>query len=320
MKKRIFGVNGMMSTMMLAVMTTGMTMGMTACSSGDLAEDYCVEGTPGGQQPTGQRVMTFSVGGDMEFAGFGDDGKSNAPRRATTRAAISADGKQMTDLWVLDYVGGELRQQLHQESTDVNFGEPTLTMAYGEHKVYFVCSRGKTPAIDTEAHTLTWGTPSDTFWQAVTVTVAPSSAATQNVTLSRVATKLNINIVDVLPEGLTNVAITPATWYYGLDYLTGAAADAHSSEAFTLNIPASYAGRTNTGLTIFGISSATEWTTDVAIRAANGNGETLGTARITAAPMKANRATSYSGNLFAKGGSFALSLNSEWSEEVNGEW
>ena len=37
------------------------------------------------------RVMTFSVEGDFGSAGF-------------TRGALSADGKAMTDLWVLDYV------------------------------------------------------------------------------------------------------------------------------------------------------------------------------------------------------------------------
>lgn len=46
---------------------------------------------------------------------------------------------------------------------------------------------------------------------------------------------------------------------------------------------------------------ATEWTTDVTVTARDGEDNILGTATITGAPFKANRAMTYSGNLFCWG-------------------
>ena len=80
-----------------------------------------------------------------------------------TRARLEADGKAMTDLWVLDYVGGALVQQVHQAADDADFGTPTLSLDYGSHHIYFICSRGTMPTLSTDAHNITWATTSDTF-------------------------------------------------------------------------------------------------------------------------------------------------------------
>ena len=63
------------------------------------------------------KKFTFTVKGD-----FTDDWKP------VTRGYLSADGKDMTDLWVLDYMGGVLVQQLHQDdNTADDFGKPVMT-------------------------------------------------------------------------------------------------------------------------------------------------------------------------------------------------
>ena len=51
--------------------------------------------------------FTFTVKGDFGSATF-------------TRGYMQADGKDMTDLWVLDYMDGTLVQQLHQSSDDAD--------------------------------------------------------------------------------------------------------------------------------------------------------------------------------------------------------
>ena len=77
-------------------------------------------------------------------------------------------------------------------------------------------------------------------------------------------------------------------------------------------------GQTN--VSIYGFSSATEWTTDVSVVAKNQSDAVIGTANIEDAPFKANRSTNYTGNLFVNAGGFALALSGEWSDDYVGAW
>ena len=260
-------------------------------------------------QERGEVVTTFAVTGDFEMS-----------LKAMTRGELTADGKAMTDLWVLDYKGGSLVQQLHQTSEDEDFGSPTLALSLGQHHIYFVCSRGTTPTLSTDDHTIVWATTSDTFYKDYSANVTSGSTANRSVTLDRVATKLGITIADAIPTGTAYVEITPATWYYGIDYLTGEATAAQTSGTRTINIPESRIGKTGTNLNIFGLSGATEWTTDVTVTARDGDDNVIGTATITGAPFKANRATTYSGSLFSAGGGFAMTLTDAWDDDYLGSW
>ena len=260
-------------------------------------------------QEQGEVVTTFAVTGDFEMS-----------LKAMTRGELTADGKAMTDLWVMDYKDGSLVQQLHQTSDEEDFGSPTLSLSLGQHHIYFVCSRGTTPTLSTDAHSITWATTSDTFYKDYSANVTSGSTANRSVTLDRVATKLGITIADAIPTGTAYVEITPATWYYGIDYLTGEATAAQTSGTRTINIPESRIGKTGTNLNIFGLSGATEWTTDVTVTARDGEDNILGTATITGAPFKANRATTYSGSLFSAGGGFAMTLTDSWDDDYLGSW
>lgn len=287
------------------VLLTGAMMALTACEkqSVDVAS---------AQYETQKKELTFAVEGDFGAATF--------TRGAMTRGAMTADGKQMTDLWVLDYMGGALVQQLHQTAEDDDFGNPSLTLDFGDHHVYFVASRGSSPTLDTDEHTVTWASTSDTFWTDYSVSVTSGTAAAHNVTLNRVATKLSVTIADEIPDGTAYVEIIPSTWYYGLDYLDGSATEAQISEPRTITIPAAKIGTTGTTLSIFGLSGTVEWTTDVTVNACDGDDNVLGTATISDAPMTVNRATCYSGNLFSGASGFDLSLNATWNDDQTGTW
>lgn len=280
-------------------------MALAACEKNQVADELNV--TAAGEN--GQKAIVFNCEGDFTMT-----------TESMTRAAMEADGKAMTDLWVLDYVGGTLVQQVHQTSTDEDFGTPTLNLDYGSHHVYFVASRGTTPTLSTEEHTISWGTTSDTFYKDFQIAVSAGTSSAHNVTLERVATKLTITINDAIVEGTAYVEITPQTWYYGLDYLTGEPAAAQTAAPRTINIPSTKAGVTGMTLNIFGLSSATEWTTDVTVTAKNQSDAVIGTANIEDAPFKANRVTNYAGNLFVNAGGFALALSSEWDTEYAGNW
>lgn len=254
-------------------------------------------------------LTTFALDGGFDMQEFG----------AMTRA-LTADGKAMTDLWMMDYMDGALVQQLHQTAEDEDFGTPTMALDFGDHHIYFVCSRGTIPTLSTEEHTISWATTSDTFYKDYSVSVTSGSETTRSVTLERVATKLAITILDAIPDGTSYVEITPATWYYGLDYLDGSATAAQTAEPRTITIPSSKIGATNTTLSIFGLSDATEWTTDVTMTACDADDNILGQATMTDAPFVANRVTNYRGNLFSGAGNFGVSLNDTWNEEHSGNW
>lgn len=231
--------------------------------------------------------------------------------------ALEADGVGMTDLWLFDYVDGELVRTLHQSGTDADFGEPVLQMGYGTHTVYFVASRGKSPAVN--GTQVTWGQPSDTFWKVVEVTVSDGIRRSVAVTLDRVVTKLRVLINDAIPDGAVTLVMKPASWWYGLDYLTGAAVGENDAER-SVSLPASSVGTEGLGVSFFGLSDDEEWLTDLSVTVNDNNGGVLGTVSLADVPFERNRVTTVSGSLFSAGGTFSISLNETWKEGVDYEW
>ena len=256
------------------------------------------------------KKFTFTVKGDF-----------TSEWKPVTRGYLTADGKGMTDLWVLDYKDGQLVQQIHQsDNTAENFGKPVMQMAYGSHHVYFVASRGTEPDMNVGAHSITWEKVSDTFYKDYDVNVVATSNGNRAVTLERVVTKLRLTFTDAIPENAATINITPATWYKGLDYVTGEPCAVQDSQTTTINIPSTSIGQTGVQASMFSISTATEWNTDVTISSKTSADAVLGTATLTAVPLKANRVSDYSGPLFSAGGSMSLSLNGEWITPYEGTW
>jgi hypothetical protein len=256
------------------------------------------------------KKFTFTLKGD-----FSDEWKP------VTRGYLAADGKDLTDVWVLDYMNGELVQQVHQsDNTAEDFGKPVMQMAYGSHHVYFVASRGTEPDMNVGAHSITWEKVSDTFYKDYEVNVVATSNGNRAVTLERVVTKLRLTFTDAIPENAATINITPATCYKGLDYVTGEPCAVQESQTTTINIPSTSIGQTGVQASMFSISTATEWTTDVTISSKTSADAVLGTATLKAVPLKANRVSDYSGPLFSAGGSISLSLNGEWITPYEGTW
>lgn len=265
------------------------------------------EGTPN------TKKFTFTLKGD-----FSDIWKP------VTRAAgyLQADGRDMTDVWVLDYKDGVLAQQIHQsDNTADDFGKPVMQLAYGSHHVYFIVSRGSAATLNTDAHTITFGKVYDTFYKDYEVTVVNTSNGNRAVTLDRVITKLRLKFLDVIPADAAAFNITPSQWYYGLDYVTGTPTDARTSQEVSITIPDSEKGKTDVAVNVFGFSTAAEWQTDVAFNAKKSDGSIIGQATINDVPFGANRVSEYAGRLFTSDDSeVALSLNANWQETYHGIW
>lgn len=281
---------------------------LSACSTDD-PEEGRVNVAIDAEPPSEPVTITFQCRGfELSTSAF-------------TRADMKADGKAMTDLWVLDYVDGALAQDaIHQTSSDSDFGTPMVSLAVGSHHVYFIASRGKTPTLNTDAGTITFGTVSDTFYKDLLLDVTACSNGSRSVTLERIVTKFAAIITDAIPESAATFNITPAQWYYGWDYVNAAPTTATTSKTITINIPASEIGNTNESLIIFSFSASDEWTTDVAIDCKKGDGTILGTAFIADVPFKQNRITTFSGPLFSANGLTTVALSTTWDPEHSGTW
>ena len=232
-----------------------------------------------------------------------------------TRATL-ADA-QLTDLWLFDYMNGSLVNTIHQTSDDVNFGSIALNADYGDHNLYFVASRGTTPTVN--GTTIVWARPSDTFWHSMSLTVAPGMSATQSVTLSRVVTRLRISVTDEVPATLAKLSITPAHWYYGLDYTTGEPTDDQQTSR-TIEVPSSYVGTTQLAMSIYGLCSATEYTTDITVSALASDESTIATLTLYDVPLRRNRITSYTGQLFGHANAVSVSVSDGWDEDHAVNW
>lgn len=273
---------------------------MTACTSGNTPE----------ANTTGTTKITFTIEGD-----FSDEWKP------VTRGYLAADGKDLTDVWVLDYMDGALVQQVHQsDNTAENFGKPQMTLSYGSHHIYFVASRGVDPVLNTTNATITWSSVRDTFWKDYEVNVVSTSNGNRSVILDRVVTKLRLTFTDEIPADANSISIIPHTWYYGLDYMTGQPASAQTDAATVITIPDASKGQTGIQASLFGFSGTDEWNTDVVISSRTSTDDVLGSATIASAPFKVNRVSDYSGPLFSAGGSMSLSLNGEWQDSYQGSW
>lgn len=223
----------------------------------------------------------------------------------------------MTDLWLFDFMGEELKQTIHQASTDDGFGSVAVTAETGEHRFCFVASRGSEAVVD--GGVITWGKPSDTFWQNVILNVTPQTATAQAVELQRVATRLRISITDDVPATLKKLSIVTDTWHNGIDAKTGEPTTATSRTA-TINVPASYVGTTGQlTASVFGLCGD-DFTTDVTVTALGDNDAAIASVNLADVPMARNRTTNYSGPLFTRQPTFALTTADDWGEEVTMTW
>lgn len=286
------------------LMAFAVCLGMTACEK--LEVEKAIDEIKNEDVSDG-RTFTFTLKGDFE-------------NEMQTRAILSANGSEMSDLWMFDYVGDDLVQQLHLTPSDENFDSPSITLSYASHHVYIVVSRGATPTVETAAHTITWDKVSDTFWKDYTIDVTSSSTKNRSCTLARVVTKLKVTPTDEIPADMASLVLAPSMWYSGFDYKTGNPMGDAAVER-VISVPASYAGTTGQlSASIFSFSSSTAWTSDVTVTAKDGSGASIGSVTMTAVPFVRNRATEMSGRMFAEKSSVSLTLDDTWVSAYIGEW
>lgn len=247
---------------------------------------------------TDAKKVTFIVGGDWQQFG--------------TRAKAVSES-DMTDMWVFDYMNGTIMESVHLADTDEGFCSPSLTLKYGAHDLYIIASKGENSEVDETKHQISWEMPHDTYWKTLHLEVDENSADALAVTLDCMVTELCLVIDDEVPEDVATISVAPSKWYYGMDYLTGEPLHEINNHEITTKIPASRIGTKGKMTTsIYGFSSATEWTTDVTVMAKNSNGDLIGKSTIEDVPFVRNIASEYHGNLFAIGRGDSLNIDDTW--------
>ena len=276
---------------MIAALSAGL---MLAMSCGEPENEISVKA----QHPEEMQSKTVTFT-------FGED-------RGGTRATLQE--LNITDLWLFDYMGDELKQTIHKTE---GFDALTLSMEYGEHRLCFVASRGTDPTVT--APTISWEKPSDTFWATVTMDVQPATSATQSVTLKRVATRLRIGITDEITAQMARLDVEPLTWYYGIDVKTGEGTDARR-QVRSVTIPASYVG-TQGQLTasFFGLSLA-DWQTDIDVRLIGSSDALLGEVLLPSVSFRQNRTTTYGGGILGRTLPLSVSVDDTWLPEEDLTW
>ena len=134
------------------LLMAAMLAALTACEHYEFTE----ETTNDKGEIVASKAFTFHLKGDFTTS-----------FEEMTRAAVRLENDNtagITDIWVLDYQDGKLLQQVHQVASDADFGHPQMNLAYGEHNIKFVASKGLNPTLTASA--LTWAKVLDTFVRA----------------------------------------------------------------------------------------------------------------------------------------------------------
>lgn len=247
-----------------------------------------------------------------------DVGPGSVSHESMTRADLGSLG--LTDLWLIDFVDGVKKQVIHQSGDDDGFGSLKVSLNYGRHKLAVVASRGSDPQVSEDGSTITWGKPSDTFWVSEDLDVTASTGSAHPLVLRRVATRLKVQLNDEIPANASKMVITPATWYYGLTVADGSGTAA-KNQARPVSIPASYIGTTGQMVcSIFGLSPADEWQTDINLKLVDEDDTELGSATVKGATFSQNVSTVFTGYILKKNLTSQVTANDSWGDDNAGQW
>lgn len=303
--------------MMAAIAAVCMTVVSCGSSNDNLVEN---------EQPMGKAHVRLMCG----------MGVSVSPMRAPmSRAALSANGKALTDLYILDYdkATGKLLQVLHQTSTAADFAEPDLTLDYGEHVLKVVATRSQeptlwdagnntwtvepnilTPVTATQPVMLTSAKTSDTFGAEKEVSVGIGTAATVSITLDRLVAKLVVNSTDAFPDDCTTIALDfqeHRTLSWATMDVTEAVDNQRVVDVTNLR------GTTGTLLSYFLLAPKDGYQTDITLTTNRTEGNPYSTITVPGVTLERNKVTTISGPIYGHGQGVQVRVNDAWSESTN---
>ncbi len=307
----------MKTNLILAAMAA--TIAFTSCETVDLTDNM-----NNNEEPTvttkNTKKVTFKLKG------------TNVSVESTTRAALVADERNLTDLYIIDYVNGIPVQILHQVSTQPDFAEPTLILTYGDHTLRFVATRSTNPQVlkaDGTAFALTDGTAqaivgttyptlltsaktSDTFTGTLTMTASATSATSRVVTLDRAVARLNMLMSDEVPSDADKLTVEIADSYDALNFQTYVMTK-RQDHHFEVSL-SSIRGKSNQSVLVYTLAPVDEWQSSVSVNTLRSNGTTISSFTLDDVPLLRNRTTTIEGDYFNRTDAFSFTINDTWEE------
>lgn len=328
MKKMIFA----------AALAAGMMgLGLASCEKSfeELAENG---GSKQSEQAKGKAHVklhfTSATSASVASASAGEDG-SGVPA-ALTRASLTANGKELTDLYIFDYdkKSGKLLQVLHQTSKADDFAEPDLTLDYGDHTLKVVATRSEasglqdaqgatwtvsddvlSPITTTEPAILASTKTSDTFGGTKDITVSVGQTKTINVQLDRLVAKLVLKSTDVFPDDCSTIQVSLDEYktfsWQKFDVIDPVKNDRISDVS-------DLAGTTGNTISYFLLVPADGYQTDITFTMNRQDSDKpYSTITLNNVPFERNHPTVVTGSFYNHQAGFSLTVNDEWSKEEN---
>lgn len=324
MKKKLF----VCCTMAMAAALLMPTM--TSCESFHLQDEQQQE-QPAGKAHVKLRFVSASQPSSFAKAAV-------APMfDATTRASLVANGKELTDLYILDYdkATGKLLQVLHQTNTAADFAEPDLTLDYGEHTLKVIATRSTASTLldatstpfaltdnlltpvssTTEPVVWTSDKTSDSFGAVKDITVAVGQNEVAVIVLERLVAKMVINSTDVFPDDCSTIdaifnEYRTINWQTldVMDYVK----NQRSSDVSSL------AGTVGTTIAYFVLCPEDGYSADITFTMNRKNTPTpYATITVPNVRLERNKITTITGSFYNHRASLSLSIKDEWQQEGN---
>lgn len=229
------------------------------------------------------------------------------PMSSRTRAALSTVSTKL-DLWLTD---GTTTADIHQTSTDENFGTVSVTLDKANtYTLYAVAHKGDAAA------TLSEGIISfpddkvkDTFWY--TTTFSPSSTDVLNIVMNRIVSLFRMETTDAIPTTAKKMRITQYSVYDRWNVSTGAT---HQLDRVsTISISSTNADGT-AAFNVYSINSDTETLHTITAEALDASDNPIRTKVFTDVPLRNNYKTTCRGSFFTDAAMSLTFTATEWND------
>ena len=237
----------------------------------------------------------------------GDEEMSQVARQTVQFTMVSIESRaslsEASCGYLYVYDDGELIET--QTSEDENFGSLTLDLDYGQHNLSFVAA----------VKSLDDSSCADAFGGTLSLDVSSSTGA-QEVTLSRVVSRLKLVISDAIPSSVSTVTVTcnPRYIHCGADLL---GVSSSTSSTTTIDISKSR-GKQDVSLTFYSYcpSLTDEWSQTVDVVFKNADGDVVASRSGIAVPLRCNRETTVRSYWFSSTTSMQIGVDTDWLEGI----
>lgn len=323
------------------LMAASMVPSLVSCSGSDVLGENA--GSKQGQETADvQGKATVKLSFSSSEVSAGDvvvSSRASSVRASSTRASLTANGKQLTDLYIFDYdkTTGKLLQVLHQTSTAEDFAEPSMQFDYGDHILKVIASRSEAPTLlgadgslwsladntafaptTDAAEPLAWTSTktSDTFGATQEVKATASKNQSITIQLERLVAKLVIKNTDIYPDDCSTLQLDMSE-YKQWSLKTFSVIEPAKNQRIS-DVTAYVGNKDKTISYFFLVPDGDGYTTDITLTMGRKDSDVpYSTITVPDVHLQRNCITTIAGSLYNHQAAFSLSLKDGWNEEQN---